>query len=190
MNYYDRQTLDLFYDADKYGLPYFEDELSLGMIRELKGLSLDDLVVIFALSRPNLRPDVWEGYKSGLWIDEVSMPDFTQGLLARSSGLLIFQEQLMDILRSTTGWSFDEANETRKLMGKKHQRELEPLYQEFISGLFHTSVGHQWLFRNRNEGGQALWNHLIECAPHLISYKFSLSCTLHSYQIAHNLTHQ
>lgn len=190
MNYNDRDTLNLFYEAEEYGLPYFRDKTSVEMIKDLKDVSFDDLVLVFALSRPGLRPNVWEDYKSGLWIDEVSMPEFTQGLLARSSGLLIFQEQLMDILRSITGWSFEKANEARRIMGKKHKQQLELLYKEFVLGLRQRPFANKWVLEAGFESVKTLWNHLIHCAPYLISYKFSMNCTLHSYQVSYNLTHQ
>jgi DNA polymerase-3 subunit alpha len=190
MNYNHRQTLDLFYDAENHGLTYFNDDLSKQMIQDLKGVSFDDLVVVFALSRPNMRPNVWEHYKSGLWVNEVEMPPFVQGLLARSSGLLIFQEQLVDILRSITGWPLEKANEVRQLMGKKNLEKLEPFLQDFFSELLRNPITNRWVFESRRGAGRDLWNHLIDCVPDLLSYKFSMSCTLHSYQIAYNLTHQ
>ncbi len=190
MNYHHRETLNLFYEADKNGLASFNDEQSLQMIRAIENISFDDLVVVYALSRPNVRTNVWENYKSGLWVDEVSMPEFTQGLLARSSGLVIFQEQLVDILRSLTGWSLEKANEVRQLMGKKHLEKLEPFFKEFISGSLRIPIAYRWVFESEHGAGGNLWSHLIECAPFLISYKFSLTCTLHSYQIAYNLSHQ
>lgn len=190
MNYNDRPTLDLFYEADKHGLSYFNDGQSLQMIRDIENVSFDDLVVVFALSRPNVRPNVWEGYKSKLWVDEVDMPPFVQGLLARSSGLVIFQEQLVDILRSLTGWPQEKTNEIRQLMGKKHLDKLEPFLKEFISESLRSPIANRWVFESQRGAGRAIWNHLIECAPYLLSYKLAVSCTLHSYQFAYNLTHQ
>ena len=190
MNYNHRETLNLFYEAEEHGLTYFNDDRSMQMLGDLERVSFDDLIVVFALSRPNMRPNVWENYKSGLWTDEVEMPPFVQGLLARSSGLVIFQEQLIDILRSITGWPMEKANEARQLMGKKHLEKLEPFMEGFISELLRSPIATRWVFESKRGAGGALWNHLIECAPYLLSYRFSMSCTLHSYQIAYNLTHQ
>lgn len=189
MDFYHRNTLDQFYNADSNGLPYFDDNLTVEMIRSIEQLSLDDLVVIFALQRPNIPSSLWDKYLTEHWVTEVPMPPFFEGLLARSNGILIFKEQSKDILRGMTGWSNDRAIEVQRLMAKKHTDLLCEHFKEFCRASVLSQFCSDWVLRNGEESLQELWDYLVDRAADLISYKFCLTRTIHSYQVAYNITH-
>ena len=191
MNYYNRHTLDLFYEADKYGLPYFGEKQYLNMTKAIEDVSFDDLVMVFALNQPMAQPKQQERYLTGLANPEVNMPSFMEGILIRSSCMLVFLEQAIDILRIPTNWTKEKAFEIIDLMKTNESEELQNLLSEYCSGAIRNPYYYEWFNLYTKRGSMAdIWNYLIKYAPHLVSYKHSFSCTLKAYQQAYTITHK
>ena len=191
MNFYHRQSLDLFYEAEKHGLPYFCDEPRMKMINAIEEVSFDDLVVVCATTLPHANPESVERYLNGPWEPEVDFPQYLEALLVRSGGSLLFQEQAIDILRATVNWPMEEAVEIINLMKEPESVELKSLLDKFASSSLTSPYYFEWWKVNLNIRGcmVEIWNYLIKCAPYLVSYKFSFASTLHAYQTAYNISH-
>ena len=191
MNYYHRQTLDLFYEADKHSLPYFSDQPRMKMTKALKEVSFDDLVVVYATTLPHANPESVERYLNGPWEPEVDLPQYLEALLVRSGGSLLFQEQAIDILRATVNWPTVEAVEMVNLMKRPESVELKNIRDKFTSSSLTSPYYFEWWKTHLNSRGcmEEIWNYLIKCAPYLVSYKFSFASALHAYQTAYNITH-
>ncbi len=118
---------------------------SSGMKRymgRLKPDCFDDIVALVALYRPgplgtNMVDDFIEN-KHGKKIDyehELLMP-----ILAPTYGLILYQEQVMEISRSLGDYSLGEADLLRRAMGKKKKKEMELHREKFISGASNKKI--------------------------------------------------
>lgn len=191
MNYYDRETLDLFYEGDRYGLPYFSDEKAIKMVACLKNVSVDDLVVVNACVQPNAKPDIFKRYVNGPWEADVVLPAYLEGLLVRSGGILMFEEQLKDILRSGGAWTNEEALNIIELMKGPNATKLNDLLDEFVRQAMHSPYFRDLLSPPFKRGCMSdLWNYLVANAPYIVSYKHSFACVHQAYETAYNLTHR
>ena len=102
---------------------------------ELKPSGLDDIIALVALYRPG--PMDWipdyiankHGRKTPKYLHPKLVP-----ILSDTYGIACYQEQVMQIARDLAGFTMGQADELRKVMGKK-QKDKIPYYREqFITG--------------------------------------------------------
>ena len=112
---------------------------SSGMKRymgRLKPDCFDDIVALVALYRPgplgtNMVDDFISN-KHGKKIDYEH--PLLESILSSTYGLILYQEQVMEISRSLANYSLGEADLLRRAMGKKKKKEMELHRQKFIEG--------------------------------------------------------
>ena len=107
------------------------------MTMRLKPNSFDDLVAILALYRPGpLDSGMVDHYierKHGR--EPVSyLHPLMQGILEDTYGIMIYQEQIMQLARELAGYSLGEADLLRKAMGKKNPEEMAKQRVRFLEG--------------------------------------------------------
>ncbi len=132
----DKKTLDLFKYAYTSGIFQFE---SSGMRNFLKLLEVDNfntLVDAIALYRPGPRDMINEyilrkkGKKKITYLVKELEP-----ILKSTYGIIIYQEQVLEILRLIAGYSYSEADLIRRAMSKKKQSIIENEKQRFMDGV-------------------------------------------------------
>ena len=102
----------------------------------LKPDCFDDIVALVALYRPgplgtNMVDDFISN-KHGRKIDYEH--PLLESILSSTYGLILYQEQVMEISRSLANYSLGEADLLRRAMGKKKKKEMEVHRQKFIEG--------------------------------------------------------
>src|SRR5204862_5994651 len=109
----------------------------------LKPKSIDDLAVLNALYRPGpidggmvddfiLRH---HGKKSVRYI----VPEMKE-ILDTTNGVIVYQEQAMQLAQKLAGYSMAEADSLRKAMGKKNREEMARQEQKFINGAVERGI--------------------------------------------------
>ncbi len=136
----DTKTYELFARGDTTGLFQFE---SAGMKRYLRGLKptrFDDLVAMNALYRPG--PMQWiEDFidrKHGRKKVEYLHPTM-QTALEPTYGIIVYQEQVMQISKEMCGFTGGQADSLRKAVAKKKPAEMAKMKKDFIDGAINTS---------------------------------------------------
>lgn len=99
---------------------------------DIKSLSFNDLVILYALDRQNL-----DGLNINMLFEAKRNPikhtfPYLNAILHKTYGLFVFQEQLMDIAQYIGGFSKENSNKLRIAMGKKCVDELEIIKPNFI----------------------------------------------------------
>ena len=133
----DQRTFDTLSRGDTTGVFQLESDGMRRVVTELKPSSLDDIVALVALYRPG--PMEW----IPLYISNKhgrSKPRYLhvslEKILQPTNSIPLYQEQIMQIARDVAGFTMGQADELRKVMGKK-QKEKIPAYREkFIKGAF------------------------------------------------------
>lgn len=135
----DKKTFKLFQQGDTTGVFQFE---SAGMKRYLKTLKptvFDDLIAMNALYRPG--PMQWiEDFiarKHGQR-DTVYLHPTMKSALEMTYGVIVYQEQVMQIAKEMCGFSGGQADTLRKAIGKKIPEVLAKLKNDFIEGAIKT----------------------------------------------------
>lgn len=136
----DKKTFDLFRSGDTTGVFQFESAGMKRYLKELQPSEFDDLIAINALYRPG--PMQWmddfiqrkQGKRKVEYLHEK-----TKNALESTYGVLIYQEQVMQIAKDLCGFSGGQADTLRKGVAKKKPEVLATLKRDFISGAMKNS---------------------------------------------------
>ena len=184
----DKETLQAFGRGETTGVFQFE---SSGMKQLLKSLAyggqltFEDITTATALYRPGpmdsgLLDDfvkIKQGYKS-VFYDHPNM----ERALKNTSGIIVYQEQVMQVARDLAGFSMGEADTLRRAMGKKDLEKMTAMKEKFIEGAFTVSgmskAQAQELFEKIEKFASYAFNRSHSCAYSIISY---WSCYLRTH---------
>jgi DNA polymerase III subunit alpha len=180
----DPEVLDLFAKGKTTGVFQFE---SGGMRRLLKELgkdgdiSFEDITASTALYRPGpMESGMMDSYwKRKQGIESVSYDHpLMEPILSPTFGVIVYQEQVMQISRALAGYSAPDADKLRKIMGKKLPAEMEKERGKFTSGIVKT-IG------ETEEWAKKLFDMIAGFAGYGFNRSHSVEYSLISYQSAY-----
>ncbi|MBS82801.1 MAG: DNA polymerase III subunit alpha [Gammaproteobacteria bacterium] len=136
INFDDKKVFNLFQNKQTTGV--FQSE-SYGMRRymgRLKPDCFDDIVALVALYRPGpLGTNMVDDFISNKHGKAVKYEHkLLESILSSTYGLILYQEQVMEISRSLAGYKLGEADLLRRAMGKKKKKEMETHRLKFLKG--------------------------------------------------------
>ncbi|MFH1426961.1 MAG: DNA polymerase III subunit alpha [Patescibacteria group bacterium] len=137
----DKATYKLFQAGETTGIFQFESSGMKRYLRELKPTEFEDIIAMVALYRPG--PMEWipdyiigkHGKKKVTYLHQKLEP-----ILAKTYGVAIYQEQVMQIARDLAGFTMGEADVLRKAVGKKIPELLAKQKEKFIEGCVKNSI--------------------------------------------------
>ena len=131
----DQQTLGLFREGQTLGIFQFENPQMMSFLRQLKPTEFSDVVAATSIFRPGPSAFIPEFIKRRHGDEVVVYPDSTiSHILKPTYGIMIFQEQIMQVAQVFAGFSLGRADLLRRAISKKKGDEFEQLRSEFISG--------------------------------------------------------
>jgi DNA polymerase-3 subunit alpha len=137
----DRKSYELLAKADTVGVFQLE---STGMRESLKRLRPDrfeDIIAMVALYRPGPMDMIptYVARKHGE--EEVDcLHELLEPILKETYGVIIYQEQVMQIAQAMAGYSLGEADLLRRAMGKKDKNEMARQKTRFVEGALKNKV--------------------------------------------------
>jgi DNA polymerase-3 subunit alpha len=133
----DPKTYDIFQKGDTDGVFQFESGGMRDFLTRSKPSKLEDLIVLNGLYRPGpLNSGMAEQYvnrKLGKEAVVFLFPEI-EPILADTYGIIVFQEQVMQISVTLAGFSMSKADEMRKIMGKKATEKMPAIEAAFMEG--------------------------------------------------------
>jgi DNA polymerase-3 subunit alpha len=131
----DARTYEMLARGDSTGVFQFESE---GMREALKKVCPDefnDLVALVALYRPGAMDQIPVYAKGKRSLESITYPDARlREILESSKGVILYQEQAMQISKELGGFSGAKADDLRKAIGKKNRAAMAALKPEFVEG--------------------------------------------------------
>ena len=131
----DKATMAVYSKGDTSGVFMFESEGMREWLRMLQPSPFSDLVAMDALYRPgpmDLIPSFVARKKGEV---EVTYPiPAMEEILGETYGIIVYQEQTMQLAEKLAGFSPEKADKLRKAFGKRKLTLLETLHREFIEG--------------------------------------------------------
>jgi DNA polymerase-3 subunit alpha len=117
------------------GIFQFESSGMRDILRRYQPDRLDDLIALNALYRPGPMDmiDDFIDRKHGRKEVTYDIPE-TKDLLEESFGVIVYQEQVMQLSSRLAGYSLGDADILRRAMGKKKQEEMDKQRERFVSG--------------------------------------------------------
>ncbi len=131
----DRQVYDMLSRGETVGVFQFESSGMRDSLRVLKPDTIEDLVAMVALYRPGPMDNIPRFIKCKHGQEE---PDYLhpklEGILRETYGIIVYQEQVMQIAQVLAGYSLGEADLLRRAMGKKDKAQMAAQKERFIEG--------------------------------------------------------
>jgi DNA polymerase-3 subunit alpha len=137
----DPKTFQMLSRADATGVFQMESSGMRDVLRRLKPDRFEDLIAVVALYRPGPMDNI-PSYIKRKHGDE--QPDYLhprlEGILKETHGIMIYQEQVMQIARELSGYSLGGADLLRRAMGKKIKAEMDAQRKAFVDGALERGV--------------------------------------------------
>ncbi|MBC1603943.1 DNA polymerase III subunit alpha [Listeria rocourtiae] len=131
----DAKTLQIFQKGDTTGIFQFESDGIRRVLKHLRPTSFEDIVATNALYRPGPMEqiDTFIARKHGKQDIIYPHPDL-EPILGVTYGIIVYQEQIIQVASSMAGFSLGEADLLRRAVSKKKANVLEEERIHFISG--------------------------------------------------------
>ncbi|MBM3533711.1 MAG: DNA polymerase III subunit alpha [Alphaproteobacteria bacterium] len=137
----DPKTFQMLTRADATGVFQMESSGMRDVLRRLKPDRFEDLIAVVALYRPGPMDNIPSYIKRKHGEEQ---PDYLhprlEGILKETHGIMIYQEQVMQIARELSGYSLGGADLLRRAMGKKIKAEMDAQRKAFVEGAVAQNV--------------------------------------------------
>jgi len=141
INYEDEKVYDLLSSGKTVGLFQLESSGMKDALINMKPNRLEDIIALVALYRPGPMSNIpiYNECKHGKREPDYLHPKLKE-ILKPTYGVIIYQEQVMQIAQQLSGFTAGEADILRRAMGKKKRSELEKQKQRFIEGAYRNGI--------------------------------------------------
>ena len=130
----DKNVLELFSKADTTGIFQFESEGMKNFLRKLRPNSFEDIFAAIALFRPGPAQNIDSYIRRKHNEEKIEYLDPSlKPILESTYGIIIYQEQIMQIANVLAGYSLGEADILRRAMSKKKIDVLKSEEEKFIN---------------------------------------------------------
>ncbi|MCF8570754.1 DNA polymerase III subunit alpha [Gordonia sp. HY002] len=138
----DEKTYELLARGDTLGVFQLDGAAMRELLKMMQPTGFEDIVAVLALYRPgpmgvNAHTD-YAKRKNGLQDIRPIHPELEEPLkeiLSETYGLIVYQEQIMQIAQKVAGYSLGQADLLRRAMGKKKKEILDEAYDGFADGM-------------------------------------------------------
>ena len=141
IDFEDKQVFDLLSSGNTVGLFQVESAGMREALIQMKPNHIEDIIALVALYRPGPMSNIplYNDCKHGRQTPDYLHP-LLEGILKPTYGVIIYQEQVMQIAQKLSGFTAGEADILRRAMGKKKRAELEKQKQGFIEGALKNGI--------------------------------------------------
>lgn len=176
-------TFQLFRDDLLTGIFQFEGGTVRGLTRQISVDRFSDLCALTSLARPG----PLEGGAAANWVkrrrgdEELSFEHpLLEPYLGDTYGVIIYQEQMMNVVRYIADFSIEDTNLFRRAIGKKLPEELKKFETQFLKNAG-EKVG--------EKVAKSLWHQMEESGRYAFNYSHAVAYSMVSYATAYLKAH-
>jgi DNA polymerase-3 subunit alpha len=131
----DKATYDLYARADSVAVFQVESSGMRDALRQLRPTCIEDIIALVALYRPGPMENIpkYCNVKNGREKLESLHPSIDH-ILVETQGIIVYQEQVMQIAQEMAGYSLGGADLLRRAMGKKIKEAMDAERPKFVKG--------------------------------------------------------
>lgn len=179
----DAETYALLQRGDTTGVFQLESAGMKRYLRELKPTVFDDIIAMVALYRPGPMQFIDSFIKRKHGEEQISyLHPGLEGSLKNTYGILVYQEQFMQVSKEWCGFTGGQADTLRKAVGKKKMDLMLKIKPEFVEGAI-THGGAP------KEIAEKFWDQLVEFANYCFNKSHAACYGLISYWTAYLKAH-
>ena len=141
INFDDQKVFDLLSSGKTVGLFQIESAGMREALMQMRPNHIEDIIALVALYRPGPMSNIpiYNDCKHGKQKPDYLHP-LLEDILKPTYGVIIYQEQVMQIAQKLSGFTAGQADILRRAMGKKKRTELEKQKQNFIEGAVKNGI--------------------------------------------------
>ncbi|MFC1571361.1 DNA polymerase III subunit alpha [Candidatus Margulisiibacteriota bacterium] len=139
----DSKTYHLLGTGETMGIFQLESRGMRGLIKDLRPNTFEEIIALLALYRPGpLESGMVEDYvkRKHRQVPVKYMLPELQPILRETHGVILYQEQVMEIASKIAGFSMGQADLMRRAMGKKKAKEMQQQKEFFVEGAVKRGV--------------------------------------------------
>jgi len=169
------RAFDLLNKGDTIGVFQLESGGMRDLCRRFGVHRLEDIIALIALYRPGPMQflDEFISRKMGSTPIDYDVPAM-EPILRETYGIMLYQEQVMQVVQKVAGFSLGGADILRRAMGKKKAKEMEQQYDKFVAGCKGNGI---------DEGtANAIWEKIAMFAGYGFNKSHSAAYAMLSYR--------
>lgn len=179
----DEKTYELFQRGDTTGVFQLESAGMKRYLRELKPSAFDDIVAMVALYRPGPMQFIDSFIKRKHGEEKITyLHEGLENSLKNTYGILVYQEQFMQISKEWCGFTGGQADTLRKAVGKKKMDLMLKIKPEFVDGAVKHGGATEAL-------AEKFWDQLVEFANYCFNKSHAACYGLIAYWTAYLKAH-
>lgn len=180
----DAKTYELLSRGDSLGVFQLDGGAMRDLLRRMRPTGFEDIVAVNALYRPgpmamNTHNNYADRKNGRQQIEPIhrELAEPLRDILAETHGLVVYQEQIMQIAQRVAGFSMGRADVLRRAMGKKKKEVLEKEFEGFREGMRVNGFP--------DEAVQALWDTILPFAGYAFNKSHAAGYALVGYWTAY-----
>lgn len=178
----DEETLQLFQQGDTNGIFQFESNGIKNVLVSLHPDNFELIVAVNALYRPGPMENIDHFIKRKNGQEPVTYPDESlKPILGVTYGILVYQEQVLQVASQLAGFSLGEADLLRRAMSKKKQAVMDEMQDKFIAGA--QTMGHS------RAVAEQVFDYIDQFARYGFNRSHAVAYSKMAFQMAYLKTH-
>jgi DNA polymerase III subunit alpha len=171
----DAKTYEMLARGDSIGVFQFESEGMREALKKVRPDEFNDLVALNALYRPGAMDQIPVYARGKRNPETIAYPDERlRPILESSKGVILYQEQAMQIAKELAGFSGAKADDLRKAIGKKNRAAMAALKGDFVQGCRASGTSPEtieFLWQTNEKSADYSFNKSHAACYGLISYR-------------------
>lgn len=178
----DQLTFELFKQGRTTGVFQFESAPMKEYLKRLKPNSIKELAAINALYRPGPMNSIDDFIKRKFKEKQITyLHPLLEPILQETYGIIVYQEQVIEIANKIAGMSLSEADNLRKAMGKKDLTTMQALKVKFIQGAEQNNID--------KKTAENIYDLIFEFANYGFNKSHAIAYSYLAYQTAYLKAH-
>jgi DNA polymerase-3 subunit alpha len=137
----DKKTFEMLAEGDSIGVFQIESSGMRSVLRQMKSDKIEDIIALISLYRPGPMDNIPTYIRRKHGEEKINYPHpLLESTLKETYGVIVYQEQVMEIARVLAGYSLGAADLLRRAMGKKIKEEMDQQRAIFVKGAMNNGV--------------------------------------------------
>jgi DNA polymerase-3 subunit alpha len=174
----DQKVFAQLSQGDTVGIFQLESSGMTSLVKKIKPKTIEDISILLALYRPGPMKNI-DTYIHNRNHPEsiIYMNEIFKKYLSSTSNVIIYQEQMIEIIKAVCNYSLEKADIFRRIMSKKKQDELQSLKVDFLKDAMANNYS--------KENSEKIFEYIESFADYGFNHSHSLSYAYISYWMAY-----
>ncbi|MEW5921651.1 MAG: DNA polymerase III subunit alpha [Bacillota bacterium] len=174
----DTRTFELLSQGETAGVFQLESSGMRSVLKDLKPTCFEDIIAVVALYRPGPMEQIPVFIESKHGIRAIKYPHAAlESVLKETYGVMVYQEQIMEVAARMAGFSLGQADLLRRAIGKKKKEILDEQRVIFVDGVERKGYGRKL--------GEELYDLIVKFASYGFNKSHAAAYALIAYQTAY-----